>query len=51
MPSMVLKARLWQLCDSCGRKPLELVEIAACLLLWYSCMPTRPRVLTRMLPA
>lgn len=51
MPSMVLKAQQWQLCDSCGRKPLELVEIAACLLLWYSCMPTRPRVRTRMLPA
>ena len=51
MPSMVLKAQQWQLCDSCGRKPLELVEIAACLPLWYSCMPTRPRVRTRMLPA
>ena len=51
MPPTVVKAHQWQLCDACGRKPLELVEIAVCLLLWYSYMPTRPRVPTRMAPA
>lgn len=41
MPPTVLEAHQWQLCDACGRKPLELVEIALCLLHWYSCIPTR----------
>lgn len=46
---MVMKeAQQWRFCDACGRKPLEQVEIAVCLLLWYCCMPTRPRVLTKM---
>lgn len=48
MPPVVKEAQQWQFCDACGRKPLELVEIAVCLLLWYCCMPTRPRVLTIM---
>lgn len=51
MPPMVKEAQQWQFCDACGRKPLELVEIAVCLLLWHCCMPTRPRVLTKMAPA
>lgn len=48
MPPVVKEAQQWQFCDACGRKPLKLVEIAVCLLLRYCCIPTRPRVLTKM---